>query len=169
MMIKPFFRNLLIALLLIVNIGCDQVTKIKVREGMETMEQITVVKDILTLTKVENTGAFLSLGATWPNYLKAFLLIALPVVALLLMLVYLVKNKSLSNLSVVGWSFVVGGGIGNIYDRIVYGSVTDFLHLDFGIFQTGIFNMADVSVMVGMCLVIFGSLAVQHPEKRASL
>ena len=50
--------------------------------------------------------------------------------------------------------FIIGGGIGNIYDRFVYGSVTDFFHIDFVIFQTGIFNMADVSVMVGMFILL---------------
>ena len=49
---------------------------------------------------------------------------------------------------------MVGGGIGNIYDRLIHGSVTDFLHLDFGLFQTEIFNMADVSIMVGMLTIL---------------
>ncbi|MFA6946987.1 MAG: signal peptidase II [Pedobacter sp.] len=57
-----------------------------------------------------------------------------------------------------GWCFVIGGGIGNLYDRIVHGSVTDFLHLDLGVFQTGIFNMADVSIMLGMVLILSGSV-----------
>jgi len=57
----------------------------------------------------------------------------------------------------VGISFVLGGGIGNMYDRIVHGSVTDFMHIDFIIFQTGIFNMADVSIMMGMFLILIRS------------
>lgn len=54
----------------------------------------------------------------------------------------------------MGISFVIGGGIGNLYDRVLYGSVTDFMHLKFGIFQTGIFNMADVSIMLGMLIIV---------------
>ena len=53
----------------------------------------------------------------------------------------------------IGLCFVIGGGVGNLLDRILYGSVTDFLYLKFGIFQTGIFNMADVSIMTGMFLI----------------
>jgi signal peptidase II len=49
---------------------------------------------------------------------------------------------------------VVGGGIGNIYDRIAHGSVTDFMHLRFGALQTGIFNVADVSIMIGVGLIL---------------
>jgi signal peptidase II len=58
----------------------------------------------------------------------------------------------------IGASFVIGGGIGNMIDRILHGSVTDFLHLKIGSFQTGIFNMADVSIMIGMAFLIYTSL-----------
>ena len=56
-------------------------------------------------------------------------------------------------MSRLGLACVLGGGIGNLYDRVLYGSVTDFLHIDFGLFQTGIFNLADVSIMVGAFLL----------------
>ena len=61
-------------------------------------------------------------------------------------------------ISIIGFSLIIGGGIGNIFDRIVYGSVTDFLYLDFGgIFKTGIFNIADLSVTTGMILILISS------------
>ena len=63
-------------------------------------------------------------------------------------------KKSLSNLTSLGICFVVGGGLGNIYDRLIYGSVTDFLHINFVIFQTGIFNMADVSIIAGTFAIV---------------
>ena len=59
----------------------------------------------------------------------------------------------------MGICFMVGGGIGNIYDRVIYGSVTDFLHIDFVLFQTGVFNLADVSIMIGLFMVIVASYA----------
>ena len=62
----------------------------------------------------------------------------------------------------IGLCFVIGGGVGNLLDRIVYGSVTDFLYLKFGIFQTGIFNMADVSIMTGMFLVFLQFFFKKH-------
>ena len=57
-------------------------------------------------------------------------------------------------MTILGICFVVGGGFGNIYDRLVYGSVTDFLQMNFVIVQTGIFNMADVSIMAGMFMIL---------------
>jgi signal peptidase II len=53
--------------------------------------------------------------------------------------------------------FLIGGGIGNIYDRIKFGSVTDFLHIDFILFRTGIFNLADVSIMIGIGILLLHS------------
>ena len=52
-----------------------------------------------------------------------------------------------------------------MYDRIIYGSVTDFLHIDFVIFQTGIFNLADVSIMAGMFLILIQSFRKKTLEK----
>ena len=66
-------------------------------------------------------------------------------------------NKDLDNLSIVAFSCVAGGGIANLYDRFIYGSVTDFLFMDFGFVQTGIFNVADLSVTTGMILLIITS------------
>ncbi len=62
--------------------------------------------------------------------------------------------------------FLIGGGIGNIYDRIVYGSVTDFLHMDFVLFRTGIFNLADVSIMVGIGLLLLQNLTAAKIKKQ---
>jgi signal peptidase II len=72
---------------------------------------------------------------------------------MILGLVYLFL-KPVSGNMLIGLCFVVGGGVGNLFDRILYGSVTDFLYLKFGIFQTGIFNMADVSIMAGMSIIL---------------
>jgi signal peptidase II len=154
---KINFRILVIFALLSSNIGCDQFSKRMVRESVEYHEQIPLFKDYLTLTKVENTGAFLSVGHTLPPLVKIFLLTVLPIVVLTLAVLYLLTKKGLSNLMILGICFIVGGGIGNIYDRVMHGSVTDFLHIDLVIFQTGIFNMADVSIMTGIFIVLLDS------------
>ena len=85
------------------------------------------------------------------------LLTILPALVLGLGFVFVLTKKNLSNVMILGVCCVVGGGIGNIYDRIMIGSVTDFLHINFVLFQTGIFNMADVSIMCGMALIIIDS------------
>ena len=77
---------------------------------------------------------------------------------LVTVLVYVFKDKSIDKLSLIGYRSIIGGGIGNIYDRFSYGSVTDFLFIDLGgVFKTGIFNIADLSVTTGMILIIWAS------------
>ena len=64
----------------------------------------------------------------------------------------------LRQIGLIGFCLIIGGGIANIYDRILYGSVTDFLFIDLGgIFKTGIFNIADLSVTTGMLLFLLKS------------
>jgi len=146
-------RTLVIVMILFSTIGCDQVSKIIVRKHLADYEQIGLISHYLTLTKVENTGAFLSLGNTLPQPFKLLLLVILPLFALVLALVYLFSKSTLSTSRIVGICFIIGGGLGNIFDRLMYGSVTDFLYIDLGMVQTGIFNIADVAVMVGVILL----------------
>ena len=157
-------RSLLIVLLIGANIGCDQVSKTIARDEIEYRENIPVIGDNLILTKVENKGAFLGLGSELPDWQRTILLLILPAIVMVGLLVYLLIKTDISRPNLIGLSFIVGGGIGNLFDRIVYGSVTDFLHMDFEIFRTGIFNMADVSVMVGTGLIFVYSFKKQKPE-----
>ncbi len=150
-------RTLIILVILIINVSCDQISKSIVRNTIEYNERIGLVNDYVTLTKVENVGAFLSLGNSLPNISRIILLIILPVLAMAFGLYFLLTRTTMSKATLIGLSFVLGGGIGNMYDRITYGSVTDFLHIDFVIFQTGVFNMADVSIMIGMFLILIQS------------
>lgn len=144
----------LILALITINIGCDQFSKSIVREKVEYHENIELIDDYFILTKVENTGALLSLGSQLSPGAKKIVLLLLPTLMLLSLLIFVLVRAELDQQVVVGLCFIVGGGIGNIFDRFLYGSVTDFLHIDLGLFRTGVFNMADVSVMIGTALVI---------------
>ncbi|MBE9598304.1 signal peptidase II [Pedobacter sp. MC2016-24] len=155
--ISDLLIRVLILVFILFNIGCDQVTKNMVRERVDYHANIKVINDHITLTKVENTGAFLSAGDTLSAPLKFVLLTLLPLLTLLFGLYMVMRKQNMPAILVVGICFVIGGGVGNLYDRIIYGSVTDFLHIDFVIFQTGVFNVADMSIMAGMALIIINS------------
>ncbi|QIP18038.1 signal peptidase II [Spirosoma aureum] len=164
---KRSLRILLIVFTVLVNIGCDQVSKKVVRAKISYGESIRLLDNHFTVTKVENTGAFLSLGESLPPFLKQLLLLILPLIAISLGFAYLLVKFKTPRLFVIGACFVIGGGIGNMIDRMAYGSVTDFLHISFGIFQTGIFNMADVSVMLGAGFILLSSfLKTQKDENQ---
>jgi lipoprotein signal peptidase len=148
------FWNSIIAVVLLCNIGCDQISKTIVRSHLNFHEQINLFDNRVMLTRVENSGAFLSLGDSLSSGVKFTVLIFIPFLSLLAGLYFLFSKSALSRSTLVALSFVVGGGIGNIMDRYLYGSVTDFLHIDFGILRTGIFNMADVSIMTGVFIIV---------------
>ncbi|MET4081492.1 signal peptidase II [Pedobacter sp. UYP30] len=144
-------------LLLLLNIGCDQVSKHIVRGRISEYEHISIIKDHFTLTKVQNSGAFLSLGDEMPYIFRLIILTGIPLIFLAYGLYYLFAHKNLPILMQIALCFLIGGGIGNLYDRIVHGSVTDFMHINFTIFQTGVFNFADVSIMIGVCILLIRS------------
>ena len=150
---KSIIRIVLILLVITVNIGCDQFSKKMVKRAVLPYETIHVLNDHLTVTRVENSGAFLSAGDSMSKASKQIFLTLIPIIAMVLGLFYLFL-KPVSGNMLIGLCFVIGGGVGNLFDRILYGSVTDFLYLKFGIFQTGIFNMADVSIMAGMSVIL---------------
>jgi signal peptidase II len=154
MKVKLLVRNSLILAVILLNIGCDQVSKNIARNQIHYYETISVVDNFLTLTKVENSGAFLSLGSNMPSFVKLLALNILPLLVLLYGLYILMEKSTMSWLLITGLCFVIGGGAGNLYDRFRFGSVTDFLHMNLGLFQTGIFNMADVSIMTGGALIL---------------
>ncbi len=148
-------RNIIILLIVIANIGCDQISKKVVRESVEPGDRIEIINQNFLLMNVENDGAFLSFGSNFSPILRKILLLVLPLLMLIGVLFYLFSQSKLPKVALIGWSFVIGGGIGNMYDRIKFGSVTDFLFIDLGgVFRTGVFNMADVSIMVGMGFLI---------------
>lgn len=144
-----------ILLIVFVNIGCDQISKSVVRENLEYHESVQLVGDNVILMKVENSGAFLSLGDSLNPAMKNLLLLALPVLTILLGLWWLFFQSSHVNKSMlIALCSIMGGGIGNIFDRLVHGSVTDFMFIQYGIFRTGIFNFADVSITVGVIFIV---------------
>ena len=151
-------RNLCIISLVVLNIILDQLSKFWIRGNVAPYNDINIIADYFIITNVENSGAFLGLGSDFSPVIKSILLLALPVGVLVTVLVYVFKDKSIDKLSLIGYSSIIGGGIGNIFDRFLYGSVTDFLFIDLGgIFKTGIFNIADLSVTTGMILIIWAS------------
>lgn len=161
---RGIYRALVILFLLAINIGCDQVSKSIARKKLTYEYPVPVIKDHFTLIKIENTGAFLSAGDKLANPYRFILLTLLPMLSLLAAVVFVITAKNISRLVLLGIVCVIGGGFGNIYDRVMHGSVTDFMHIRFGALQTGIFNVADVSIMVGIGFIVLDALLKKKQE-----
>lgn len=148
-------------LLILLHVSLDQLTKYVARANLNYHESISVIPGFFTFIKVENYGAFLSSGDTLPAPIKFVLLSLLPALVLLYGIFFLLTNRNLNVPILIGISAVIGGGIGNLYDRFTHGSVTDFMHLDFRFFQTGIFNVADLSILFGIVLLVIQQYATK--------
>ena len=166
MKINQILRVLFISSIVLLNISCDQLSKDLVRKKIGNNEIIQLIKDNFILTKVENSGAALSLGENLHPKLKLILLQIIPLVVLMFLFRIVILKNNYSVATIIGFCFIIGGGIGNIYDRILYGSVTDFMHIHVGIFKTGIFNMADVSVVIGVLLILIETSTNYFNQKK---
>jgi signal peptidase II len=151
----------LIAVLLLACVGCDQVSKEMVRGHVALGHSESFLGDTLRLTHVENSGAFLSIGASLsqPARVAVFQVgVALLLVGLLW---YALFARQLDVWSVAGVSLLIASGLGNLIDRFLQeGRVTDFLNLGVGALRTGIFNVADVVGVIGFALLVFRGLPV---------
>ena len=127
----------------------DQLTKFAVRNNMKVGESISVIEGFFSLTHISNSGGALSMfeGST-------FLLIAVPVLAMAAALWYMEKHPKAHWTLTLAIEFIVGGGVGNLIDRIWQGYVTDFLDFTSLPFWNWIFNIADIAVCAGCLLII---------------
>jgi len=151
-------RSIYIWVIIVFNIAIDQISKFWVRANVIPDRKSEIIGNYFTLHNVENSGAFLGMGSDLDPTLKIILLNILPILVLGFVLRYIFKDKAIDKLSLLGFSCILGGGIANIYDRITRGEVTDFFHIDLGgVFRTGIFNLADLSVSTGMIMILTAS------------
>lgn len=131
----------------------DQITKIMVRSMMSN-ESFPVMGDFFRMTHVQNFGAAFSMSFGGPG-LNRIVFITISIIFLIL--IYYVMNKSNSKTEWLAYSLVIGGAIGNLIDRIILGSVTDFLDFDFPDFimqRWPIFNIADSSIVVAISILL---------------
>ncbi|HKK11974.1 MAG TPA: signal peptidase II [Flavobacteriaceae bacterium] len=159
-------RNLSIILLIAGTIAIDQISKVIVRANVVPYKESKIIGSYLTLNNVENTGAFLGMGSGLNPTIKLIFLLILPVFVLGYLIYYIFKNKQMATYGLIALCCIAGGGIANVFDRIAFGHVTDFLHIDLGgVFKTGIFNLADLSVTTGLIVLLIGNFANRDKTK----
>jgi signal peptidase II len=120
------------------------------------MDSVMLPGGLVELRLAENPGSFLSLGAMLPASAR-FGIFTLGVgIGLVALFAYLASRARIDLICFMGLSFVMAGGMSNLLDRIFrHGLVTDFVTIHVGPIHTGVFNAADVLVMVGFALIIW--------------
>ena len=152
---KMLKRGLLVFLVLLFCVSCDQFTKEIASQHLMYSPVLSYGFDTLRLQYAENTGAFLSLGAELPGQARFWIFTVLATAMLLAMCVYVFVNQQMTIWMVISMSMMIGGGLSNLIDRIFNnGAVVDFINLGIGDFRTGIFNVADMLVLLGVLLLL---------------
>ena len=158
-----------LTLAVISTIGCDRVTKHAAATFLSGGTSRSYLADTVRLGYAENTGGFLSLGAELPSAARTGLF-TVGTGLLLCMLVFIVIRRSWDRLSTLGLAIFVAGGASNWIDRVTRGSVVDFLNVGVGPVRTGIFNVADVAIMLGAGVIVvatFWKEQASSPQGRA--
>ena len=139
-------------------IVADQVTKALIRHSLDVGESVPVIDGILWFTRVQNTGGAFGVmqGRRW-----IFVGLALAVLTAIWWVVR--RGRAEQPLALLGLALIAGGTVGNVLDRVVAGSVTDFI--DFGWFP--VFNVADMALDIGVALVVVWLLFGQHAAPEA--
>ncbi len=133
----------------------DQITKVWVDLNLGLHQSIPIMPNF-SITYAHNYGAafsFLSEAGGWQRWFFAVLAIAVSVG----IVIYLKKLKPEEKLLALSLSLILGGAIGNIIDRVIYGYVIDFLDVYYGVYHWPIFNIADSAITVGVGLMLIES------------
>ncbi|MCU4676285.1 signal peptidase II [Catenovulum sp. 2E275] len=135
----------------------DQATKIAVIQHFALYDS-KVITDFFNLTYVRNHGAAFSFLADSGGWQRWFFT-AIAIIAVVLISYWLSKTDKSKVVLVTGFNCILGGAIGNLYDRIAYGYVIDFLDFTIPLYgRWPAFNVADMGIMIGAALILIDSL-----------
>jgi signal peptidase II len=134
-------------------IGCDRVTKHAATLMLAGTAERSYLADTVRLTYAENTGGFLGLGAGWPPAARTAVFVGLTGLVLIGLAGFAMRRAA-TTWQQLGVALFLAGGALNWFDRIGRGRVVDFLNVGIGPVRTGIFNVADVALMMGVAIFL---------------
>jgi len=132
----------------------DRWTKHLAATRIALYAHIQIIPGFFRLTHTENTGAAFSLFADSPSHWKTGLLIAFSVIAMIVVFALLWKQQRPLTMTGIALSLILGGAVGNLWDRVASGRVVDFLLFYVKQYQWPVFNLADSAIVVGAALLV---------------
>lgn len=146
---RKYFVGIAIIVLLL-----DRLTKWAVDRNIALRDSIVVIPGFFRLTHVENPGAAFGLFAESPTPWKIGALVSFSILALIVVSALLWKHSHTLSTTAIGLSLILGGAMGNLWDRMIYGRVVDFLDFYVGSYHWPAFNVADSAIVIGAILLI---------------
>jgi signal peptidase II len=148
------WRRVALLVLVATTVGCDRVSKHFASRELAGEPRQSFLADTVRLEYTENTGAFLSFGDSWHPVARIGVFTIGTGLILCGMVVAAFKFR-LSGPALVGLALYFAGGASNLVDRVMHGSVIDFLNVGVGTLRTGIFNVADMAILLGVGIFLF--------------
>jgi signal peptidase II len=142
-----FFLALLIVLL-------DRWTKHRVAVRIAMYSHIQVIPGFFRITHTENTGAAFSLFADSPSHWKTAMLVGFSLIAMIVVSVLLWKQSRPMTMTGIALSLILGGAVGNLWDRVASGRVVDFLDVYYKTYHWPVFNLADSAIVMGASMLV---------------
>ncbi len=131
----------------------DQISKYLVVTHIKNNEIFIALENILHFVYLENTGITFGLFNNLPTLLRLPILILIPLGVMAFLLYMLWKIDATERIMTIAYSLIIGGAIGNIFDRIFYGYVVDFIQVNIYLMWWPAFNIADSVIVIGMALL----------------
>jgi signal peptidase II len=157
--------HFLIALLVI---ALDRITKLTIARRLTLHDNIPVIPGFFSIIHAENPGAAFGIFADSPSEWKIAMLIGFSIIALLIVSALLWRNSHTLTSTGIGLSLILGGAIGNLWDRLVSHHVVDFLLFYIGPHQWPAFNVADSAIVVGAGLLVFEIVFAKSPREQSA-
>lgn len=127
----------------------DQATKYIAKLNLASIDGINLIPGYLSFTYLENRGAAFGIFKD-----KKIILVGLTSLVIIFMFYYLIRNKELNKYVKISFILIIGGAIGNLIDRVIYGYVVDYIHFYIkDVFNWPVFNFADICVVCGTILL----------------
>jgi signal peptidase II len=158
--------HLLIAFLVVV---LDRLTKWVIARDIPLHDTKKLIAGFFYLTHVENRGAAFSLFADSPGEWRIAMLVMFSVVALVVVSALLWRSSHAMTTTGVGLALILGGALGNLWDRLLSGRVVDFLLFYIGTYQWPAFNVADSAIVCGAGLLVVEILFAKSPAPEKSV
>jgi signal peptidase II len=149
----------------------DRITKVLIEMHVSAWDTWAVIPGFFNIVNTQNRGAAFSLFASSESEWRTFFLIGLSVCALILVASLLWRPEGRlgdSRALRFGLALILGGALGNLYDRVVHGGVTDFLDVYVGTYHWPAFNVADSAITVGACLVLLDMILSRRTAQRTT-
>ena len=143
----------------------DRWSKWLVNNSFTAFDIKTVIPGFFNIVHSENPGVAFGIFAENTSHSRTLLLVGLSVVAILILAGMLWKIDRQDNLTATGLALIFGGAIGNVYDRVRVGAVTDFLDFYAGSYHWYTFNLADSAICVGAGLLILSMLSSNRKKE----